>query len=277
MAARAYWKGFLKLSLVSCPVALFPATTTSEKTHFHQISRKTGHRLRQQMVDEQTGKVVPKDDKGRGYELSKGEYVEIEPEELEAIEFENTHTLEITSFVPLSEIDRRYFDRRTMSSRWSKRRRGLCRHPGCHEARGADRARDCGLCQSTAPHGAGALEQGYPRNDPRFEDEVRSDAEVFKPIKNFKVDKSMVDIASHILKAKAGHFEPDKFKDEYEAALKNLVKRKAAGKPIKAPEGEVPNSNVIDLMEALQRSMEMTKGSTKGRKRAAPKKGIQTT
>ena len=84
MAARPYWKGYLKLSLVSCPVSLFPASTQAEKTHFHQINTKTGHRLKQQMVDESTGRVVDTEHKGRGYELTKGRYVAITDEELEA-------------------------------------------------------------------------------------------------------------------------------------------------------------------------------------------------
>src|SRR5215467_5934101 len=100
MAPRAYWKGYLRLSLVTCPIELYPASSEAEKTHFHQINTRTGHRLRQQMVDEETGRVVDKEHKGRGYELSKGKYVEIEPEELDAIEFENTHTIEIEKFVP---------------------------------------------------------------------------------------------------------------------------------------------------------------------------------
>jgi DNA end-binding protein Ku len=87
---RAYWKGYLKLSLVACPVALYPASTQAEKTRFHQINRKTGNRLRQQMVDEETGRVVEGDNKGRGYELSSGNYVEIEPDELDAVEVEST-------------------------------------------------------------------------------------------------------------------------------------------------------------------------------------------
>src|SRR6476660_9891351 len=110
-ARRAYWKGYLKLSLVTCPIALYPASSQAEKTHFHQINRKTGNRLRQQMVDEVSGKVVDKDDKSRGYEVSKGKYVEIEPEEIKAIQVESTHTLDIEKFVPIDEIDRRYFDR----------------------------------------------------------------------------------------------------------------------------------------------------------------------
>lgn len=108
---RAYWKGFLKLSLVTCPVALFPASSDSEKTRFHQINRKTGNRLRQQMVDEKTGRVVEGEDKARGYELKSGNYVEIEPEELEAVEVESTHTIEIDKFVPADEIDKRYYER----------------------------------------------------------------------------------------------------------------------------------------------------------------------
>ena len=110
-AARPYWKGYLKLSLVNCPVVLYPASSQSEKIHFHQINRKTGHRLRQQMVDERTGKVVEKDDKGRGYELTKGKYVEIEPDELDAVEVEATHTIDIDKFVPAADIDRRYYDK----------------------------------------------------------------------------------------------------------------------------------------------------------------------
>ena len=101
MAPRAYWKGSLKLSLVTCPIALYPASTQAERTHFHQINTKTGHRLRQQMVDEQTGRVVDKDHKGRGYELSKGKYVEIEEEELDAVKLESTTPSKSTiSFLP---------------------------------------------------------------------------------------------------------------------------------------------------------------------------------
>src|SRR5262245_5532169 len=111
MVARAYWKGHLKLSLVTCPVTLYPGSSESQKTHFHQINTKTGHRLRQQMVDEVTGRAVDGASKGRGYELAKGKYVEIEPAELEAIQYENTHIIDIDKFVPEKEIDKRYYQR----------------------------------------------------------------------------------------------------------------------------------------------------------------------
>ena len=110
MAPRAYWKGTLKLSLVSCPVVLYPASTSVEKTRFHMINRETGNRLKQQMVDAETGDVVESDQKGRGYELKKGQYVEIEKEELEAVQIESNHTIEIDSFVPRDEIDKRYYN-----------------------------------------------------------------------------------------------------------------------------------------------------------------------
>ena len=111
MASPAYWNGSLKLSLVTCPIALYPASTQAEKTHFHQINTKTGHLLKQQLVDEQTGRVVDKDHKVSGYELSKGRYVEIDEEELEAVKLESAHTIEIDDFVPAEDIDERYLDK----------------------------------------------------------------------------------------------------------------------------------------------------------------------
>src|ERR1700750_1290430 len=107
MAPRAYWKGSLKLSLVSCPVVLYPATTSVDKTRFHMINKETGNRLKQQMVDSETGDVVESDQKGRGYELKKGEYVEVEKDELEAVQIESNHTIDIDSFVPKDEIEER--------------------------------------------------------------------------------------------------------------------------------------------------------------------------
>src|SRR3954465_7797100 len=110
MAPRAYWKGSLKLSLVTCPVVLYPASTSVEKTRFHMINKETGNRLKQQMIDTETGDVVESDQKGRGYELKKGEYVEVEKEELEAVQIESNRTIEIDSFVPEDEIDKRYIN-----------------------------------------------------------------------------------------------------------------------------------------------------------------------
>jgi DNA end-binding protein Ku len=110
MAPRPYWKGYLKLSLVACPVSVFTATTSSERVSFRQINRKTGNRLRQQLVDDETREPVDAADKVRGYEVDKGVYVQVEDDEIEALEIESNHTIDIDSFVPRAQIDERYLD-----------------------------------------------------------------------------------------------------------------------------------------------------------------------
>ena len=260
---RAYWKGYLKLSLVTCPVALYPASSQSDKTRFHQINRKTGNRLRQQMVDESTGKVVDKDEKGRGYELANGRYVPIEPEELEAVEVESTHTIAIDKFVPEEEIDKRYYERPyyivpegkggedafvvIRDAMKDKSRVALARIVFANREH----------ILAVEPWGKGMLATTL-----RYDYEVRDDKDVFKGIPSPRIPKEMVELASHILDSKAGRFDASEFKDQYELALRKLVKRKASGKTIEpAPERE-DRSNVIDLMQALRESV-------KGRKPAA--------
>jgi Ku protein len=255
-ARRAYWKGYLKLSLVACPIALHPASSKAEKTHFHQINRKTGNRLRQQMVDEATGRVVDKANKGRGYELAKGKYVEIEPEELEAIQVESTHTLDIEKFVPLAEIDRRYFDRPYYIVPDGK---------AGHEAFAVIRKamQDKGrvalarIVLSNREHlmGIEPFGKGMLGTILRYDYEVRDEKEVFRGLPSPKTPTEMLKLAAHILDTKAGHFDPSQFKDEFELELRKLVRRKAAGKPIERPEAAEAPSNVIDLMEALRRSV----------------------
>jgi DNA end-binding protein Ku len=256
MAVRAYWKGYLKLSLVTCPVALYPASSQADKTRFHQINRKTGNRLRQQMVDEETGRVVDKENKGRGYELTKGKFVEIEPDEIDAIEFENTHTIEIDKFVPEEEIDKRYYERpyyiapddNSGEEAFSVIRDAM-KDKGRVALAGVIFANRQHIL-AIEPWGKGMLGTTL-----RFDYEVRDEKEFFKDIASHRVPKEMIDLASHILDSKAGHFDPAKFKDEYELALRKLVKRKAAGKTIEASAEKEDRSNVIDLMEALRQSV----------------------
>ena len=264
-AARPYWKGYLRLSLVSCPVVLYPASSQSEKIHFHQINRKTGHRLRQQMVDERTGKVVDKDDKGRGYELTKGKYVTIEPEELDAVEVQATHTIDIDTLVPADEIDRRYFDKPYYIAPNGKT--GADAFKVIRDAmEDTERVALARIVMANREHII-ALEpfgKGFLGTTLRYDYEVRDPKPYLGSVPSPRVDKEMVDIAKSILERKAGHFDASKFKDQYEAALKKLVKRKAAGKTIEAPEPQENRGNVIDLMDALKQSM-------KGRKPADTK------
>jgi len=262
-ARRAFWKGHLKLSLVTCAVALYPAASQSEKTRFHQINRKTGNRLRQQMVDAETGRVVDKANKGRGYELGNGKYVEIEPEELEAVEIESTHVVDIDTFVPETEIDKRYYERpyyivpdgKTSEEAFAVIRDAMKDKGRVALARIVFANREHIL--AIEPWGKGMLGTTL-----RYDYEVRDETEVFKGIATPRVSKDMVSLAGYILDSKAGHFDASKFKNEYELALRKLVKRKAAGKQIETPAEREQPSNVIDLMAALRNSL-------KGRKPAA--------
>lgn len=253
---RAYWKGYLKLSLVTCAVSLFPASSQAEKTHFHQINRKTGNRLRQQMVDESTGRVVEGDQKGRGYELSDGKYVEIEPDELTAVEIASTHTIDIDKFVPDKEIDKRYYERPYYI---------VPKDENATEAFAVirDAMKDKGkvalarIVFANREHvlAIEAWGKGMLATTLRYDHEIRDDEPFFKDIASPRVSKDMVELAGHILDRKSGHFDASKFKDQYETALRKLVRRKASGKVIEHKQAENEGSNVIDLMDALKKSL----------------------
>ncbi len=267
MAVRAYWKGSLKLSLVSCPVLLYPATTSIEKTHFHMINRETGHRLKQQMVDTETGDVVEGDQKGRGYELNKGKYVEVEKEELDAVQVESTHTIDIDSFVPKDEIDERYIDRPYYIAPDGKA--GIDAFAVIRDAmKERDRVALARIVLSNREHviAIEPIGKGLLGITLRYPYEIRDEHEYFDDIKIPKITKDMIELASHILDSKAAHFDPSKFKDEYENALKTLVRRKAAGKPVEAAAPEERPDNVINLMDALQKSL---KGKASANKASA--------
>jgi DNA end-binding protein Ku len=268
-APRAYWKGSLKLSLVTCPVALYPASTAVEKTKFHMINKETGNRLKQQMVDSETGDVVESDQKGRGYEVSKGNYVEIDKDELEAVQIESTHTIDIDSFVPRDEIDKRYLDNPYYIIPDGKA--GVDAFAVIRDAmKDKDRVALARIVLTNREHviAIEPLGKGLLGTTLRFPYELRDEDAYFDGIKSPKVSRDMIELASHILDSKAVHFDPSKFKDDYETALKSLVRRKAAGKPVKVAEREEKPSNVISLMDALKQSLK-GKGNAAA-KRAAP-------
>jgi DNA end-binding protein Ku len=266
MAPRPYWKGHLRLSLVNCPIVLYSTATQAERTHFHMINKETGNRLHQQMVDEQTGEVVEKENKGRGYELSKGKYVEIEPEELEAIQLESTRTIDIDIFVPSEEIDKRYHDRAYYIAPDGKT--GVEAFAVIRDAmKNKDRVALARIVLAHREHVI-ALEpfgRGLLGTTLRYDYEVKDEKQFFSGIPSPKIAKDMVELASHILDKKAGHFDARKFKDQYETALKSLVRRKAKGHTIEVPEPEPPPSNVINLMEALRQSVQGSKRAKPGR------------
>jgi DNA end-binding protein Ku len=254
--ARATWKGSLKLSLVTCPVLLFPASTSVEKTRFHLINRETGNRLKQQMVDAETGDIVEGEQKGRGYELQKGSYVEVEPDELDAVRIESNHSIDIDSFVPREEIDRRYLNNPYYIAPDGKV--ALDAFAVIRDAmKDQDRVALARIVLTNREHvmAIEPLGKGLLGTTLRYPYELRDESDFFDDIKSPKISRDMVELAGHILDTKAAHFDPSKFKDDYETALKALVRRKAAGKPIQAVEPEERPSNVINLMDALKASL----------------------
>jgi DNA end-binding protein Ku len=265
MAPRPYWRGYLRLSLVTCPIVLYPAITQAEKTHFHMINKRTGNRLHQQMVDEETGRIVDKEHKGRGYELSKGKYVEIDEEELEAIQVESTRTIDIDTFVDKDEIDQRYLDRPYYIAP-GEGKAGIDAFVVIRDAmQDKSRAALGRIVMANREHiiAIEPFDKGLLGTTLRYPYELRDAKPYFRDIRAPRVPRDSVRLAEHILESKAGRFDPSRFKDEYEQALKKLIRRKAKGHTIEAPEERPEPSNVINLMDALRQSLE---GEKRGRR-----------
>src|ERR1700737_722471 len=220
----------------------------------HHIRRQNP--VKEQKGDAETGDIVESDQKGRGYELKKGEYVEVEKDELEAVQIESNHTIDIDRFGPRDEIDDRYLnhpyyiapDGKAGADAFTVIRDAMKERGRVALARIVLTNREYVI--AIEPFGKGLLGVTL-----RYPYEVRDEQEYFDDIRNPKISKDMIELASHILDSKAAHFYPSKFKDEYESALKTLARRKAAGKPVKAVEPEKRPDNVISLMDALQKSL----------------------
>jgi DNA end-binding protein Ku len=267
MAPRAYWKGYLKLSLVSCPVALFPASSTSEKVSFHRLNRETGNRLKQLLVDSQTEEPVAKEDIARGYEVGKHEYIEIEDEELEKIQIESNHTIDIDRFVPRDEIDDRYLNApyyiapndKVGQEAFAVIRDAIAAKGMVALARVVLTRREHVVMLE--PFGKGLLGMTL-----RYPYELRDSDAYFDDIPDLKLPDEMRQLAEHIVGSKAGHFEPEKFVDHYETALVSMLRAKQAGRVIEAPKEEAAPKRVVNLMDALRASIE----ADKKKKPAAP-------
>lgn len=264
MAPRPYWKGYLKLSLVSCPVALYPASSRSERIALHQISRKTGNRLRQQMVDEQTGDVVEKEDKGRGYEVSRDQYVPVEDEEIDKISIDSTHTIDIESFVPRAEIDERYKDSPYYIAPTDEvgQEAFIVIREAMREKKMVGLGRVV-LYRRERILMLEPFDKGLLATSLRYGYEVRDAKPYFEDIPDVALPKEMRQLASHILDTKAGHFDPSTFEDRYENALIELLKSKQAGLPAPKETAKKPTARVINLMDALRRSVATESGATK--------------
>jgi DNA end-binding protein Ku len=256
VAPRAYWKGYLRLSLVSCPVALYPATSEREKISFNQINRDTGHRIRYRKVDEETGEEVSSDQIVKGYEVAKGKYIEITDEDLESIALESTKTIDISEFVPKNEIDdlyniRPYYiapDGKVGQDAFVVIRDVIEQMKMVAIGRVVLTSREHVIAIS--PRGKGLMGTLL-----RFPYEVRDASEYFDDIPNVKLTKDMMDLTRHIVETKSGRFKPQEFEDHYEHALRELIEKKAKGEKIELPK-EQPTGTVINLMDALRRSVQ---------------------
>jgi DNA end-binding protein Ku len=256
MAPRAYWKGYLKLSLVSCPIALYPAASSSERVSFNRINRKTGNRLKQQLVDAETGEQVEKEDIGRGYEIGKGQYLQVEDAELENVKIESTHTIEIDNFVPRAEIDDRYLDTSyyvAPTDQVGQEAFAVIRD-AIRDKKMVALAR---VVLSRREHVImlEAFDKGLLGTTVRYAYEVRDQAGYFEDIPDLKLPGEMKELAIHIVNSKSGHFDPKTFEDHYENALVELLRAKQAGRVTEAPKEEPTPQRVINLMDALRASI----------------------
>ncbi|PWT83947.1 MAG: Ku protein [Acidobacteria bacterium] len=264
MAPRAYWKGYLKLSLVSCPISLYPATSEREKISFHQINKSTGNRIKYRKVDAETGDEVENDDIIKGYEVGKGQYIEVNPEELEAIALESKRTIEIDEFVPRDQIDELYLnnpyyivpDGEVGAEAFAVIREAINKEGMVAIGKVVFTSREHMIALEARGKGLLGVTLRYPY-------EVRKEQEYFDDIPEPKITKDMLELATHIVETKTSDFDPKKFQDQYEDAVKDLLKKKQAGEKIETPKERKP-ANVVNLMEALRQSI-AAEGGAKGK------------
>lgn len=269
MAARASWKGHLKVGDLACAVGLYTAVSSSDRVSFNIINRRTGHRVERQFVDSETGKPVERDDQVKGYQIESGDYIVIEGEIAEIMP-ESDKVLNIKAFIALDGIDKLYFDRPYYLAPVDE-----------HDeealsliARGMRDGKVAALAEAVLFRRNRTL-LIRPHDDYivatmlNFDYEVRSADTVFKDIPDIKFDKEMIELAGHIIGTKQGSFEPSEYEDRYEAALVELVKAKIEGR---APpkKKKQPERKVVDLMEALRQSAKMAPAKKERAKKKAP-------
>lgn len=270
--ARPYWRGQLRLSLVSLAVELYNAVETSSQISFRMIHRPSGKRVQYRKAVPDIGE-VPAEDIVKGYEIGRDQYVLLEPDEVEAVRLESKHTLDLVQFVDMAEIDPRYFERPyyllpaddNAAEGYVVIREAL------------ERGGKAGIGQlvvggrehlvAVTPVGRGLVMEIL-----RYGAEVKPAEDFFDNVPEIEIEPEMVEIATQIVERKSATFDPHAFRDRYATALRALVEEKAKGQPIEAPAGPAPSAQVVDLMSALKRSLEKAP-ATRGRsKSSAPRK-----
>jgi len=254
MAPRAVWKGVLKIAEVTCPVSLYTAASTSERISFHTLNRKTGNRVHRQFIDEVSGKPVETEDQVKGYDKGDGDYVILEPDEIAAAIPESDKTLTVETFLPCDEIDDIFFDKPyyvspstpVASEAFALIREGMKGQKSAALARTVIFRRMRSIL--IRPHGEGLIATTL-----NFDYEVRSAEDAFSDVPAIKIDDEMLELAEHIIKTKAGEFDPKEFDDRYESALAELVQAKIEGRKIK-PQKRPEPAKVVSLLDALRES-----------------------
>jgi Ku protein len=325
MAPRPHWKGYLKLSLVSCPIALYPAISAAERVSFRQVNRQTGNRLRQQLVDSVTGEVVDPYDKARGYEVGENRFVVVEEHELDAarqeartrpysaapasqsappvedvaptpprgerakreglkqealpvappappqVRIENTRTIDIERFVPHDQIDPRYYD--TPYYIAPRDEVGLEAFAVIRDAMRGKELLGMGrvvLAKRERPIIIEPMGNGLRGMTLRYAHEVRNEAEYFADIPEIALPEDILRIAEHILVTKTENFDPAYLEDRYRTVLVSKLRERQAALPRKISAPAPSRQNVINLMDALKRSLSAEQSN--GEKAAPPRK-----
>ena len=255
-APRATWKGYLKLSLVTCPIALYSAVSDAEKTKFSQLNSATGNKIKQQLVDSETGDPVERADVVKGYEHEKGQFLRVEEADFEGIKLDSTHTIELVSFVPKEEVDDRFQDGHYFVGPSDKI--GVDAFAVIRDAMNAKGVVGIGRVVMSKRERIVMLvpsEKGIMAATLRYDYEVRKKASVFDDIPDVKVPPEMLELAGAMVDKMKGSFDATKFEDRYETGLQELIKAKLAGAP--TPEAKKPEQkSAIDLMAALRASVE---------------------
>jgi len=277
VAPRSNLKGYLKLSLVSASIAIYPATSSSEKVSFNRLNRKTGNRIKLQNVDAVTGETVTRDDMVKGYEVGKDQYVQVEDVELAEIAIESSHTVEIEKFVPKASIDDRYRD--TPYYLAPEDKVGQEAFAVIRDAMKKKKMVGIGRVVMARRERMMMLEpfgKGIMGTTLHYPYEIRSEEAVFEEIPEMKLPDQMIGLAETIIDKMTGEFEPEKFEDRYESAMIELIRSKQAGLPAPKEKPAARPANVVNLMEALRRSIEAGGGEPPRAAKPGGKRGAES-
>jgi len=256
MAPRPAWKGYLKLSLVTCAVEITNVVSYAEKVSFHVLNRDTGNRVKRIYVDAETGKPVKDEDEIKGYEIEGGDYVHVEEDEIEAVQVESSNMLSLDGFVDKASIQQIYLDTPYYLSPADKVSEDA--FAVIREAMAAKKKAGLArivLYRRERPVVIEPLGKGMVLTTLRYDSTVRQPDTVFDEIRAVKLDKEMIELAQHIIDKKATTFDPSEFDDRYEAALIELIRAKKAGRKAPKARAAARPSNVVNLFDALKKSL----------------------